>query len=86
MADNDNSPDTFQCDGCGHSFPLSIPHFLYSDDVIACRDCSPTYEEAERGFREQAFDEPDLWREFCQRRDNHLRSGGALQDKYFNAP
>jgi len=83
MIANDNDPHAFACESCGHSFPCSSPHFHYSDGVVACEGCAPTYEEAKRGF---AGADLEAQAYFASRMRRHLSSGGKMTDKFFNAP
>jgi len=80
---NDNDPCAFQCETCGHSHDCLSPHFHYSDGVVACRDCAPTYAEAQKGYASS-----DLTAQlyFAQRLKRHLAAGGNMTDKFFNAP
>jgi hydrogenase maturation factor HypF (carbamoyltransferase family) len=71
-----------RCENCRKKLHDGERGFRYSDGPMACEACSPTYEEAKRGFTEQAFEEPESYRTFCQRMNNHLRSGGAMSEKY----
>jgi hypothetical protein len=72
-----------KCDGCDKPLLESSPRFHYSDGVVACETCAPTFEEAEQGFRRAC---PAAWQFFVKRKADHLAVGGKMSDKFLNAP
>ena len=78
-----NNPNWIgSCEDCQMPLFCGDKGFRYGDGPVTCEKCSPTYEEAKRGFESEAFDEPENYRHFRTRLANHLRSGGAMSDKY----
>lgn len=80
MLTNDNNEVWDRCENCGEVLRPGHLIFEYSECRV-CLNCAPNWKQAKKGFEVEAFEQPDNWRNFCERLRAHLASGGVLTDK-----
>ena len=78
---NDNEFVYAACGGCSKTLRFGDKVFHYAEGIMVCEPCAPTWAEANQGFKRDAFENPDNWRDFKVRLRRHLANGGTLGDK-----